>query len=87
MGDEMNNIIEAYVSKLTKEDILSYGIKNNLTITNAELNFIFDFIKKNYKTILNDPHSFNLEDYKDKFSEENYLFLEKMISKYKRMIV
>lgn len=82
----MNTIIENYVSKLTKEDIINYGIKNNLTITNEELNFIFNFIKNNYKAILSDPKQFDLADYQDKFSKDNYIFLEKLINKYKRMI-
>ena len=86
MGDLMNYLIEAYVNKLTKQDILNFASKNNLNVTNEELDFVYNFIKYNYKTVLNNPNSFNLSNYKNNFSSENYNFINSLISKYIKFI-
>lgn len=82
----MNNIINNYVERLTKEDIIKFANMNNLRVTDNEINFVYSFIKNNYKTVLNNPNSFNLSLYRDKFSEDNYLFLDNLINKYKKML-
>lgn len=82
----MNYLIEAYVNKLTKQDILNFALKNNLNVTNEELDFVYKFIKYNYKTVLNNPNSFNLSNYKNNFSSENYNFINSLISKYIKFI-
>lgn len=82
----MNYLIEAYVNKLTKQDILNFALKNNLNVTNEELDFVYNFIKYNYKTVLNNPNSFNLSNYKNNFSSENYNFINSLISKYIKFI-
>lgn len=82
----MNNLIETYINKLTKQDILNFAIKNNLKVTDEELDFVYNFIKYNYKTVLNNPNSFNLSNYKNNFSSENYNFINSLISKYIKFI-
>ena len=86
MGDLMNNLIETYINKLTKQDILNFASKNNLKVTDEELDFVYNFIKYNYKTVLNNPNSFNLSNYKNNFSSENYNFINSLISKYIKFI-
>ena len=86
MGDLMNNLIETYVNRLTKEDILKFATKNNLKVSNDELDFVYNFIKNNYKTVLNNPNSFNLSNYKNNFSNENYNFINSLITKYIKFI-
>ena len=49
-----NILIKNYVNKLSKEDIVAFGIKNNITLTNEELDFIYNTIKKDYQLILSD---------------------------------
>lgn len=82
----MNNLINSYVERLTKEDIIKFASLNNLSVTESEIDFVYTFIKSNYKSVLNNPNSFNLSLYRDKFSEANYLFLDNLINKYKNMI-
>lgn len=86
MGDLMKNLIETYINKLTKQDILNFASKNNLKVTDEELDFVYNFIKYNYKTVLNNPNSFNLSNYKNNFSSENYNFINSLISKYIKFI-
>ena len=82
----MKNLIETYINKLTKQDILNFASKNNLKVTDEELDFVYNFIKYNYKTVLNNPNSFNLSNYKNNFSSENYNFINSLISKYIKFI-
>lgn len=80
----MTNIIENFIINLTKEDIINFAKKNNLKVSNHEVDFVYSFIKGNYKQVLKNPNSFDVSLYKNEFSNENYLFLNNLINKYKR---
>lgn len=82
----MYNLIESYVSKMKKEDIINFAHKNNLTISEHEIDFVYNFIKNNYASVLKNPNSFDLAPYKKEFSNENYQFIESLINKYKKMV-
>lgn len=82
----MNNLVTNYVNAMKKEDIIHFAKKNNLTVTESEVDFLYTFIKKNFEYYLKNPNSLDISDYKDKFSSENYEFLTNLINKYKRMI-
>ena len=43
----MFNIIERYINKITKEDVKVFATKKGANLSPEELNFTFDFIKKN----------------------------------------
>ncbi len=83
----MINLIEPFIKKLSKEDILNFAHKNNLSISEHELDFVYSFIKSNYATVLKNPNSFDIAIYKNEFSNENYLFLKNLIEKYKKMVM
>ncbi len=78
----MFNIIERFMNKMTKEDIQNFAIKNNVILSEAELAFTYQFVKKNWKIVLSNPNAFNLERYKDKFSEENYSKMNRLLKEY-----
>lgn len=78
----MFNIIERFMEKLKKEDIQNFAIKNNVILSEEELAFTYQFVKKNWKIVLSNPNAFNLERYKDKFSEENYLKMNRLLKEY-----
>lgn len=83
----MYNLIEAFVNKMKREDIINFAHKNNLTITDHEIDFVYSFIKSNYQSVLKNPNSFDLALYKNEFSVDNYHFLENLINKYKKMVI
>ena len=83
----MKHLIESFIDNMTELDILKYAEKNNLYISDQELKFIYNFIKKNHKTILANPSSFDITPYKNNLSNENYIYISKLIDKYKRMII
>ncbi len=82
----MNNLICSYVNKMQKEDIIKFAKKNNLVVSDAEIDFVYSFIKNHHQEVLKDPNSFDITLYKNQFSNDNYLFLKNLIDKYKRMI-
>lgn len=82
----MNNLITSYVNKLKKEDIINFAHKNNLVVSDQEIDFVYSFIKNNHQEVLKNPNAFNLDLYKNQFSNDNYIFLKNLIDKYKRMI-
>lgn len=82
----MHNLITSYINKLKKEDIVKFADKNNLTVTNEEIDFVYSFIKNNHQEVLKNPESFDITLYKNKFSCDNYNFLKNLIDKYKKMI-
>jgi len=48
----MFNIIERFILRMTKEDIKNFAISKNIDLSDDELNFTYEFVKKNYKTFL-----------------------------------
>lgn len=78
----MFNFIERYMNNITIEDVNKFAQKNNVFLSNEELQFTYEFVKKNWKTILSNPNIFHLERYKDKFSEENYHKINHLIKEY-----
>ena len=78
----MFNIIERYMTKLSIEDVNNFAIKNDIHLSNEELDFTYAFIKKNWQPILSNPNMLNLDRYKDKFSEENLIKIKKLFKEY-----
>lgn len=72
------NIIKNYVNKLNENNIKNYFIKENISISDEEIDTIYYYIKNNYKDIMNDPNPY-LNIAKDKLNENVYnkiLFLK-----------
>lgn len=82
----MNNLICSYINKMQKEDIIKFAKKNNLVVSDAEIDFVYSFIKNHHQEVLKNPDSFDITLYKNQFSNDNYLFIKNLIDKYKRMI-
>ena len=65
-------LIERYINNLTIHDLNNLAISNDILLSNEELSFAFEFIKKNWQTILANHGVFDIDRYKDRFSEENF---------------
>lgn len=72
-------LIERYINNLTIHDLNNLAISNNILLSNEELSFAFEFIKKNWQTILANHGVFDIDRYKDRFSEENFYKIKKLI--------
>ena len=78
----MYNIIERYMSMLKKEDVFNFAVSNNIFLSNEELNFTYAFIKKNWQDIVKNPNLFEIEKYKNRFSEENFKKVKQLFKEY-----
>jgi len=78
----MYNLVKRYMSNLTKEQLHNFALKNNVSLSENELDFTFTFVKKNWEMIFRNPNLLNLDRYKEQFSEENFLKIQKLISFY-----
>ena len=78
----MNRIIENYINNLTKGKVLDFANQKNIKLSEDELNFTYNFIKKNYRTILSNPSLLNMDLYKNKYSKENFIKINKLIEEY-----
>ncbi len=78
----MYNIIERFIQKMTKEDVNNFAISKNINLSSDELDYIYEFIKKNYQTMLQNPKLFNIERYRSHFSEENFPKINKVLQEY-----
>lgn len=65
-----------------KEDIKNFALQKRVNLTEEELNFTYEFIKKNWQDILKNPKALQLERYKNKFSEENFNKIKKIFDEY-----
>lgn len=78
----MYSIIERYMSMLKKEDVFNFAVSKNIFLSNEELNFTYEFIKKNWQDIVKNPNLFEIERYKNKFSEENFKKVKQLFKEY-----
>ncbi len=64
-------IIKSYVKQLTKDDIIKFAKKNDIILTNDELNLIYQAIKNDYDNILANPE-LALKNAKNKLNSNTY---------------
>lgn len=70
------------MNKLSITDVDNFAKKNGIFFNDEELNFTYQFIKKNWQPILANPATLNLERYKDKYSLENFVKVQKLFKEY-----
>jgi hypothetical protein len=47
-----SNLIKKYIENLTKNDIISFALNENIKLNNKEIDIIFNTIKNDYNTLL-----------------------------------
>ncbi len=78
-------IIKMYIDKLTKQDIVNYINKNNLKVSNNEIDLLYNSIKYDYIKILNNPINY-LNNIKNKLSISTYNKLLELYTKYYHLL-
>ena len=78
----MNNIISNYVERLTKEDIRNFSLSKGANFSEEEINFTYDFIKKNWKDVLKNPNIFDIDRYKNHYKPENFPKIKQVFNEY-----
>lgn len=78
----MYNLISRYMARMTKEDVNNFALSKNAVLSEQELDFVYNFVKKNWQQVLKNPSILNLERYKNHFSPENFLKIKKLFEEY-----
>ncbi len=72
-------LLENYVNKLTKEDVVNYLSKECIPASDYEIDLIYNAIKNDYNEILGTDFNSYISNYKLTFNKSLY---EKIIEKY-----
>lgn len=78
-----NNIIESYVNNLTKSDIQSFARKNGIDLNQNETDYLYDTVKKNWKTIIYGNPILILNKAQYNLSKETYNKVVSLLNMYK----
>ena len=80
------NLIEDYVRRLTKDDIVRFSLKQDITLNNEEVSFIYDYIKKEYKTIIFGNPKDIFKEVKSNVRESTYNKMVALYTKYQEKL-
>lgn len=80
------NLIKKYIAKLEKKDIVEYALKENISITENEMNLILELLKNDTDIILSNQFPEYIKEYKPFLSNELYHILLEKYDKYKGFI-
>lgn len=64
----MKGLIKNYIDLLTVDKLKEFSIKNNINLTNTELEYLLNLVKNNYEDILKDDTKY-LEALKNNIKE------------------
>lgn len=78
----MYNLISRYMSKLTRDDVNNFALSKNVFLSESELEFTYDFVKKNWEQVIKNPKLLHLERYQNNFTPENFGKIQKLFNEY-----
>lgn len=78
----MRNIINNFMNKLKLEDISNFATNKGINLSENELVFTYEFIKKNWESILGNPKLFNIDRYKSNYTQDNFIKIKKIYKEY-----
>lgn len=65
-------------------DLNNLAISRGIGLSSEELEFSYNFIKKNWQNILSNKGLFDIDKYKSMYSEDNFIKIKEL---YKEMLV
>ena len=65
-------LISEYVKRLTKDDINNFALKQGVSLTKEELDIIYNYVKKDYKTVIYGNPRVILDELKTKVKPFTY---------------
>lgn len=75
-------LIERYINNMSIHDLNNLAISKGIGLSKDELEFSYNYIKKNWKNVLSNYSLFDFDKYKDKYSDENFIKIKKLIKEY-----
>ena len=70
------------MGRMTIQDVNNFAISKNINLSPEELQFVYDFISKNWEQVVKNPKLLNLDRYKDRFSPGNFEKIKKLFLEY-----
>ena len=70
------------MGRMTIQDVNNFAISKNIILSAEELQFVYDFISKNWEQVVKNPKLLNLDRYKNCFSPENFEKIKKLFLEY-----
>ena len=77
-------LIKRYIDNMSVHDLNNLAISKGIALSSEELEFSYSFIKKNWQNILSNKGLFDIDKYKSKYSEENFIKIKNL---YKEMLL
>ena len=78
----MRNIINNFMNKLKLDDVSNFASNKGITLSENELVFTYEFIKKNWESILGNPKLFNIDRYKSNYTPDNFIKIKRIYKEY-----
>lgn len=78
----MINLIEKFMDHLTIDEVNNFAIKKGVHLTESELEFTYNFVKKNWKNVLANPTLLNLDRYSNIYSSSNLQKIKVIFNEY-----
>ncbi len=78
----MLNLIERFMNNLTQEQVNNFAVSKNVLLSEEELEFTYNFVKKNWRSIISNPTLLNIERYQNKYSKENFTKIKQIFLEY-----
>ena len=75
-------LIERYINNMSIHDLNNLAISKGIGLSKDELDFSYNYIKKNWKNVLSNYSLFDFDKYKEKYSDENFFKIKKLIKEY-----
>ena len=70
------------MNKLKLEDINSFANNKGINLNDNELLFTYEFIKKNWSSILGNPKLFNIDRYISNYTTDNFIKIKRVYKEY-----
>ena len=78
----MKKLIKNYIDLLTIEKIKDFSIKNNINLSDNELNYLLNLVKNNYEDIMKDDTNY-LKEIENKINPVEFKKLKDLYLYYK----
>ena len=79
----MQYLIREYIKKLTVDDIMSFAILKNITITDKEAIILYSYAKNHYEDFLSGNDQVLIKELKEKLSPNTFKDAYKLYLEYK----
>lgn len=78
----MFNLVERFMNNLSREQVNDFALKKGAYFNEEELNFTYDFIKKNWRSVISNPNLLNLDRYQNIYTPENFGKIKQVFNEY-----